>query len=143
MKLIFALFALALSASAQTAPLIGTDGGYQASFTSPGVACPASGGTSCVAGFTLVVTPPFGPAVTFPPCSATVTGNCLGPASTSFTYRPATGIYCGSWSATVAVNWLDNLGNPVTSVAVSAPPVTEPCPFVASPASSVTGKPVK
>jgi hypothetical protein len=147
MKRIFALtfvvLSMAAAGSAQTAPAIGADGGYQVSFVSPSVvACPA--GTACLYGYTLVITPPFGASVTFPPCSATVTGNCLSAASTTFTYRPSGGLYCGTWSATVTANYLDGSGNPVSSVAVPAgSPAVEPCPFVASPVSSVAGKLVK
>jgi hypothetical protein len=134
---------------AQTAPAIGADGGLQVAWVSPSApACSATVTASCVAGYTEVLTPPFGPVVTLPPCSATVTGNCLSAASTIFTYRPSGGLYCGSWSATVVVNWLDASGAPAVSVATPAVATpagstTEPCPFVASPVSSATGKLVK
>jgi hypothetical protein len=131
--------AMAAGVQAQTAPAIGTDGGYQVSWTAP---APTTAAT--LQGFTEVITPPFGPAITFPPCSATVTGNCLGPASTIFTYRPTGGLYCGMWTATVAANYLDGSGNPAASAAVPVvAPSSEPCPFVASPVSNATGKLVK
>jgi len=146
--MLFLVLAASVGLQAQTAPAIGADGGYQVSWTPPAatgfVACSSTVAVSCLQGYTEVVTPPFGSAITFPPCSATVTGNCLGTTSTIFTYRPASGLYCGSWTATVAANYLDGSGNPVSSVAVPVgSPAVEPCPFVASPVSNVTGKLVK
>jgi len=137
MKLIFALFALALSASAQTPALsqyhtITEQWGAPLSWNGSGSSVPCSANVTsfCVHDYTETLTPPTGSVV------------LLTASGTTYSWSPTSGgaLYCGTWTVSIVANWLDGSGNPVSSAPLVGSTVV-PCPFVASPAvGPVTGK---
>lgn len=152
-RLLFLVFALAIAAHAQAVPPFGAQHGWVLSFGEPAgttqfpaVYCTSTVKTSCIVGYTALITPPVGApggVATIPPCSGTATTGCFSSADYSgtavqYSWEPGGLLYCGTWGFSVVANWLDNSGAAVSSTSVTASGV-ESCPFVAGPPSGALG----
>lgn len=143
--IVAALFFLAASIS--HGQQLGTDGGIATSFTiASGNLCSTSVINSCLQGVTVTYTEPTGKIYTLPTCSSTVTANCMNVVIgvNTYTFRPGGNLVCGTWNLSAVATWLNNATPPapVTSTAVPATTV-EPCPFVPSPVTNLSAKPVQ
>lgn len=134
-----AFLLLAGYSSAQTAPPLSqwhtiTEGwAAPVNWNGTGVSLPCSGTvtTYCVDGYTETLTPPSGggnSAILSVPAT-----------STTEAYAPGGALYCGTWNISVVANWLDGNGIPETSAPLTGTTVVS-CPFIAAPATSLTGK---
>ena len=132
MKKLLAILILGLAGSIH-AQTLGTDTGLQISITAPlGSQCTTTLLTSCLKGYTATITPPV--------AGSTPIVVPIGLVST-YTWRPGGDLYCGTWSISLVANWLNASGVATPSTAVTGTAV-EPCPFVASPVTGVSVKPV-
>jgi hypothetical protein len=93
--------------------------------------------TACINGYQETLTSPVaGASVTLvPPCTATLTTNCIGPVS-AYSWTPGIFLYSGTWKITLAVGYLDQNGAQQFTTAASTT-LDVPPPFV--PPSPVTG----
>lgn len=110
------------------------------------------GGTvtvSCVTGYTYQVTLPSGTVDTIPECAAGVSAGTaaspcvgssnIGGSTITYAWIPGGNLACGTYTTSVAANWLNAAGTPISSAAISTT-VSVPCPFVASPPNTITSK---
>jgi hypothetical protein len=104
--------------------------------------CSATVTSSCLTGYSLILTPPTGTgtANAIPPCTPTVASNCIGNVLT-YTWGPGGYLYAGTWNVSLAAVYLDPTGTLVSSSAVTTTTVV-PSPFVPSPAGGVSATPV-
>jgi hypothetical protein len=83
--------------------------------------CSATVAVDCAQGYTLTIQGPAPTPVTIPPCTATVTANCIHATDTSFTWAPGGGLYYGSYQISLVGN---AVGDTTATPLVSPTPAT-------------------
>lgn len=114
--------------TAWTAPPMG--GNYYPACSFPTIS------TQCVNGYQETFTAPQnGGSISVPPCTATVTSNCIG-LVTTYSWTPGGYLYTGTWNIALATAYLDANGAQQYSATVTSS-VTVPNPL--GPPSPATG----
>jgi hypothetical protein len=85
--------------------------------------------TSCQAGYTIIITPPTGAAVTIPSCSPTVVSGCIAAGATTYTWQPGGVLAYGTYQVSLAANGYLSSGaagssTPLIASALYAPSIT-------------------
>jgi len=86
---------------------------------------------ACVKDYALTLTDPTG---------ATQAPILIAYPSSSYTYGPGSFLICGTWSASLVIEYFDETGASKNTTP-AATTVTVPCPFVVSPPSGFKGSP--
>jgi len=140
------LLLLALAAIPAGAQTLGTDTKISTSWTQPAgySACSSTLTKGCILGYTETIMPPAAVTtgnIVIAACTLTNTAGCIG-AQSVWTWTSPTPLSCGTWSVTVATNYLDGNGTAGVSAPSSAVSLVEPCPFVhPSAPSNISAKP--
>jgi hypothetical protein len=98
--------------------------------------CSATVAVACLNSYTYTAVDPNGSPniVTLP------NGGIASGASFGYTWGPGGFLYCGTWSTSVVVNYIDSTGASVSSTAISTTAAVA-CPLVPSPATGLGSTP--